>query len=232
MQLSCSAIALTAVLTCCQRYSLSGVVHKGENLHRKNGAALRDCIAIALQNQPAIEIQRETAHVAGEQVDIVKSNFLPQIDFAVRYTAIDEPRSVDIDGVFDGQVGDVFSDAAAFFGIARAAGSAAANFALDNPHVPIFPGGPSFDSAKQASLAGLPATINVPLLGQNFLQTQIQLVQPLWTGGKISSRYQQARLGAQVANLGVARARQLTQFNVVRGYLAILLAARVALRLS
>ena len=64
---------------------------------------------------------------------------------------------------------------------------------------------------------------DVDLLGQNFLTTQVTLVQPLWTGGKIRYRHQQAELGVQAAQCDVERARQETTFNITRAYLTIVL---------
>jgi outer membrane protein TolC len=179
---------------------------------------LSDCIAIALHNQPAIQAQQSALGAAEEQRNIARSHFFPQVNFATRYTLLDEPRSVDVPSPLTGELADLVSDAGAFFGIARQAGSAAALGALDNPNLP------PFSTAKQAALGSLPGTIRADLLGENFLTTQLQLVQPLWTGGKIRYRTEQAKLGTHAAVADVAKAEQETVFNVTHAYLAIQLA--------
>jgi len=179
---------------------------------------LDSCIAIALENQPAIGAQRSAMCVAAERQKIARSYFLPQLGFETRYTHIDEPRTVDLTNPFVGGVGDVFSDAAAYFGIARQAGSAAANAALDNPNLP------PFSIAKQMALDALPDRYRVGLLGENSLTTEFLLLQPLWTGGKISYRHQQAQLGVQAASADLAKSRQQTVFDVTQAYLAVQLA--------
>lgn len=184
---------------------------------------LPQCISVALANQPAIEIQEEAACIAAEQVAIAKSFFLPHVGVLGRFNALDEPRSVDIDNIYSPPVADVFSDAAAYFGLARQAGVAAADFALENPQTPIFPNGPTFDGLKQQAVASLPSQLNVGLLGQNSIQSQIAAIQPLWTGGKIEAQYQRAQIGCRATKLDVVRTRQLTQFNVSQAYYSILL---------
>ena len=86
-------------------------------------------------------------------------------NFQARYSYIDEYRSVNIPNPLSGAAGDVFTDAAAYFGIARAAGSAAANQAIDNPNSPPF----YFNQQKQAATALLPGEMNVGLLGKKEL---------------------------------------------------------------
>jgi OMF family outer membrane factor len=184
---------------------------------------LPQCIAVALANQPAIEIQQKAARIAAEQVNVARSLYLPQVGIQGRYAALDEPRSVDIDNAYPPQVADVFSDAAAYFQLARQAGTATADFALENPQTPIFPNGPTFDGLKQQATAALPRQINVGLLGENSFQSQIAAVQPLWTGGKIEAQNERAHIGSRVAIWDVARTRQLTQFHVAQAYYSILL---------
>jgi outer membrane protein TolC len=140
------------------------------------------------------------------------------VNFEARYTHFDETHSVNIPGVFDGVVGDVFTDAAAFFGIARQAGAAAANAALNNPN------NPPFSTAKQAASEALPEMLRVDMLGRNVLTTDLLITQPLWTGGKIKYRHRQAALGVEAAGAQVAKSEQETVFQVKGRYLAVQLA--------
>jgi outer membrane protein len=179
---------------------------------------LNQCIGIALGNQPAIGAQRAAMCAAAQRQKIARSFFLPQLSFEARYTHLDEPRTVDLTNPFTGDVADVFSDAAAYFGIARQAGTAVANAALDNPNLP------PFSIAKQMALDRLPDRYSVGLLGENSLTTEFLLLQPLWTGGKISYRHQQAQLGVQAASADLLKSQQQTVFDVTQAYLAVQLA--------
>jgi outer membrane protein TolC len=180
--------------------------------------SLEQCIATALEFQPRIAQREAAACAADEQRKVARSYFFPHVGFEARYTHIDEPRSVDIPGVFDGTVGDVFTDAAAFFGIARQAGSLAANAALNNPD------NPPFSIAKQAAQDALPDKLVVDLLGRNIFTTDLMITQPLWTGGKIRHRHRQAALGVEAAAAHVSKSQQQTVFDVTRAYLAVQLA--------
>ncbi len=183
---------------------------------------LDDCVEIAFRNQPALRVQREKTHIAQEHVDVAKSNYYPHVTAGARFTAIDEPRSFDIDGVFSGPVEDVFTDAAAFFQIARGFGSADALNGLNNPSAPI-QGGPSFDQFKELAANSLPNSIRVNVLGEAFVNTQIQLVQPIWTAGRIKYRVDQSHCAVELAALNERRIRQQLRFNVTRAYLSVLL---------
>ncbi|MBN2021242.1 MAG: TolC family protein [Pirellulales bacterium] len=184
---------------------------------------LDECIDVALRNQPAIRARSSALGAAAGQRDVARSYYLPQIGFGARYAHLDQPRSVDFPSPFTGEVGDVFSDAAAYFGIARQAGSAAAAAALDNPNVP------PFSVVKQAALDALPDKFRVGLLGENSLSTELMMVQPLWTGGKIDGRYRQAQLGVRAASADVAKSKQQTAFDVTQAYLGVQLARELTL---
>jgi outer membrane protein TolC len=177
--------------------------------------SLDDCIATALENQPAIERRRAGVGAAEEQRKIARSYYLPNLGFHAQYAHLDEPRSVDINDPFAGAVGDVFTDAAAFFGIARQTNSAFANAALNNPN------NPPFSTAKQAALDALPNTLRVDLLGRNVLTNELLLTQPLYTGGKIRYRHQQASLGVQAACANMSKSEQKTVFDVTHAYLGV-----------
>ena len=179
---------------------------------------LEDCVHTALVNQPAIRAREAAANKAEHQRAIAHSYFYPRVDLNLRFTGLSQPLAARTPNPISGQAADVFSDAAAFFAIARQAGPAAANAALANPAAP------PFATAKQAALAGIPDSLQTDILGNQFLVNQVSLVQPLWTGGKIRDRHEQARLGARAAALDEQKARQETIFNVTRSYWGVVLA--------
>ena len=185
---------------------------------------LEDCIGFALSHSPLLRAQEDGIEAAMEQLNVARSYYRPQVGFQARYTWLDEARTVDIDNVYPDQVANVFADAAAYFGIARQAGTAAANFALDNPNAPVAPGGATFNSLSAAARNSLPQRINVGLLGENVLTTQTLAVQPLWTGGKIRLRNDLASLGVEAAELDWVKTRQLVIYYVRQSYFAVLLA--------
>jgi outer membrane protein TolC len=178
---------------------------------------LDDCIAIALQNQPAIHAQQAALGVATEQQKIARSYFLPQVGLSSRYTVLDKPLTFEFPSPLSGSLGNLLADSAAFFGIARQAGSAAANLALNNPNLP------PFSTARQAALNAQPSTIAVDVFGDSLFTNQVLLTQPLYTGGKICYRNQQAHLGIEAAGADVVQSKQRTIYEVSRAYYGALL---------
>jgi outer membrane protein TolC len=179
---------------------------------------MRQCIDIALQNQPAIQARQEGVGIAAEQQKIARSYFFPQVDAGTRFTQLNKHVFVDFPNPISGPVADLFGDSAAFFGIARKAGSNAALFALNHPSQP------PFSTARQAAINSLPSNLQVDLLGDRFLTTNVFVTQPLYTGGKLRYHNQQAKLGIDAAGSEVEQARQQTAFEVSKAYLSILLA--------
>ena len=185
---------------------------------------LQDCISIALENQPAIGANRFGVRSAREHEKIARSFFFPQVRFEARYTRLEKAQTASITNPFTDDVADVFTDGAAFFQIAKQAGSAAALNALDNPNTPLGPGLPSFNGTKQIALNQLPAESTTGLLGKNSVTTEFLLLQPLWTGGKIRYRYQQSKLGTRVASADLNKSEQTTAFHVTHAYWGVLFA--------
>jgi outer membrane protein len=178
---------------------------------------LEECVSIALDNQPAIQARQAEVGVALAQQKIARSYFLPQAGVATTFTQMDRHLFAVSPGLSGGSL-DVFTDAAAFFSIARLAGPAAANAALAHPNQP------PFSTAKTAALAVAPTTIQADLLGERFLNTEVLVTQPLYTGGKIRYRNQQAKLGIQAAEDDVVMTRQRIVFEVTRAYNGVLFA--------
>lgn len=177
--------------------------------------SLSDCIAIALENQPAIAAQQSAVGAATELRNVARSYFFPQSNFQMTYAHLNRPLTLDAPNPLSGAAADVFSDSAAFFGIARAAGSAAANAALNTPNLP------PFSTAKQLALNSIPQQVQIGVLGQNPYVNQVQISQPLFTGGKILNKYRQSDLGIQAACSDVAKSKQQTIFNVTQAYLGM-----------
>jgi outer membrane protein TolC len=180
--------------------------------------SMRQCIDIALQNQPAIQARLEGVGIAAEQQKIARSYFFPQVDASTRFTQLNKHVFVDFPFPINASIADVLGDSAAFFGIARKAGSNAALFALNHPNQP------PFSTARQAAINSLPSTVQVDLLGDRFLTTNVLVTQPLYTGGKLRYHNQQAKLAIDAAGSEVEQARQQTMFAVSKAYLSILLA--------
>lgn len=178
---------------------------------------LDECVRTALDNQPAIQARQGELGVAMAQQKIARSYLLPQAGVTTRFTQMDRHLFVVSPGL-NGPSLDVFTDAAAFFGIARQAGPAAANAALANPNQP------PFSTAKQAAALLAPTTIQADLLGERFLTTDVLVTQPLYTGGKIRYRNEQAKLGIEAADQDVAMTKDQVVFAVTRAYYGVLFA--------
>jgi outer membrane protein len=186
---------------------------------------LAECIAVALQNQPGIRAQEAGVGIANNVKDIARSYYFPQVSATGALVQMSSNIFIQTPDPLTGPLGGVISDAAAFFGIARAAGSAAALQALNQPNLP------PFSTAKQIALNAIPDTIPTNILGNRFLTATVQVTQPLYTGGKITYRNQQADLGIQAATVDVNQARLQTTYEVSRAYFGILL-ARALLKIT
>ena len=177
---------------------------------------LDHCVSIALAHHPVIKARQANYCAAVDQSHVARSYLGPDIEAAVNYTFIDEPRSVDVD-VLSGQLGDRLLEAASFFEIARQAGSGAAVASLDDLN------GPAYQQTKQALANGLPSSVRVDLLGQNFVTSQISMIQPLFTGGKITSKYQQSLAAADVAAQDIFSARNEIAYGISQAYYTVVL---------
>lgn len=176
---------------------------------------LEECIQFALQNQLAIQVQASARERSVEQKNIARSYYFPQVKYAMSYTRLDDQITNTAPTPFSGPAGDIFADAAAYFGIARQAGSAVANAALDNPSAP------PFSDARAAARAALPQTAEIGVLGKTLYINQVFLTQPIWTGGKIKYKTQQAELGIRAADADVTKSQQQTVFDVTQAYLSV-----------
>jgi outer membrane protein TolC len=201
--------------------ALPARVGAGTGLPPKGPLTLAECIAIAQQNQPAIAVLEAEVGVAAETQKIASSYFFPEANVVTRLTQLNRGRSVDSPNPVAGPVGDVLASGAAFFNVAQAAGFANAQAAFLNPAASPF--GPLFNAARAAALAQLPPTFRTELLGERFITNDVLVTQPLYTGGKIRYRNQQAKLGIDAAGCGVDKARQQTTYEVSRAYYSILL---------
>lgn len=178
---------------------------------------LENCVSIALANHPVIKSRQAGYCAAVDQSQIARSYLGPNVQATVNYTYIDEPRSVDVELLPPGQLRDRLVESAAFFEIARQAGGPAAIAALNDLD------GPAFQQAEQAVSAGLPSTVSVDLLGQNFVTSQISMIQPLYTAGKITSRYQQAQAAACIAAQNVNSSKNEIAYGISQAYYTVVL---------
>jgi outer membrane protein len=190
-----------------------------------NALSLEICIATAIEQHPAVGASHAGYNAALDQADVARSYMGPDILADMRYTFIDEPRTVDVN-LLGGELGDRLIEAASFFEIARQAGSGAAIAALDDLN------GPAFTQTKQALSAAFPQTIQAELLGRNFVTSQIRLIQPLWTHGKIQSRFQQAKAGAGIARADIEATKNEVAFNVSRAYFLTVLSEELQVAAS
>jgi outer membrane protein TolC len=178
---------------------------------------LDECVRTALDNQPAIQARQGELGVAAAQQKVAQSYLLPQAGVTTRFTQMDRHLFVVNPGL-SGPSLDVFTDAAAFFAIAKQAGPAVANAALANPNQP------PFSTAKQAATAFAPTNFQTDLLGERFVTADVLVTQPLYTGGKIRYRNQQAKLGIEAAEQDVALTKDQIVFAVTRAYNGVLFA--------
>lgn len=179
--------------------------------------SLEECVRLAMERQPALQARAAGVGVATEQQKVARSYFFPQATFSAQLTQLDQHVFVAFPGL-TGATADVFADAAAFFGLARQFGPGVANLALTQPNQP------PFATARQAALTALPRNFQADLLGERALTTDLTVTQPLYTGGKVRYRNEQAKVGIQAAVTDVDQAKNTIAFEVTRAYYGVLLA--------
>jgi hypothetical protein len=81
--------------------------------------SLDERIGVALRNQPAIQVQNSGVNVAREQRAVARSYYFPQLGFGMAYTGLSQTLEARTTNPISGPAANVFSDAAAYFGIAR-----------------------------------------------------------------------------------------------------------------
>ena len=175
---------------------------------------LEQCIEAALLHNASIHVAREQAEAAAARKRIAFAEYLPKLSLTAQYTHLDEVRSTTIEA--DRQVRDVSLNAAAWWAIAESAGTAAANAAYDNRAVDPMQ---TFNTARAQAAAAFPRVQTEPILGQNVVEAQVLLTQPIFTGGKIRYANKMAALDQRIRSLGIRVSEDDVILDVTNAYL-------------
>lgn len=188
---------------------------------------LEQCIQFALRHNAAVQVARQHALAAGQTTRIAFAEYLPKIVATAQYTKLDEDRILRTR--LDDEFRSVSLDAAAWWGIARAAGTAAANAAFDNRAIDP---AQTFNNARAQAAKQFPSVQSAPVTGDNIFEAQVMLTQPLFTGGKIYYGNKMAELNQEIQEFGVGVREDETVLNVTAAYLGALASGRIRTELE
>ncbi len=193
------------------------------------GAALGldQCIEMALEHNAGLMAAEEDVTAAHARERRAYAEFLPKVQVAGRYTHLDEDRTFAIE--HDDAFYDLSINTAAWWSIAEVAGTGAANAAYDSRAVDPTQ---SFSRARAGAQAAFPQVQTVPLLGQNVVEASGVITQPLFTGGKIRSVHEMAKLGERIAQKGFIAQQDELVLGVTSAYLGAVAAREIAVELG
>jgi len=176
---------------------------------------LEDAINIALKNNQELKISHSALEIANSMYKQALSANYPSIDFDAKLTRFDEAATFDMRGsttVDNTQTKQIYTN------LANAA-TADGNNTLAATYNGIVSSTPNQTS--------LPINMDVKIMGRDSALGQLNLTYPLYTGGKISSIIEQAKLGKLIATKGKERTRNEVIYDVKRYYYASLFAKKL-----
>ena len=196
------------------------------NLAKPQRLTLERCIDIAFKNNRMRKASQASQEMAEAQYKQALSAYWPQLTLTSTATRMDEPMNF----VFPGA-----SMSSAMGTMSGSLAEAIANTQLAKQGITpdTIPGGlPAYNAALAAATAqalqGLQTTKmadqNVKLMDRDTLYTSLELIYPLYTGGKRSALAAQAKGGVEIAKEGARRTDLQVINDVKRFYYASILA--------
>lgn len=177
---------------------------------------LQDCLAIAFQNSRLRTVSQRSIEIAEAQRDQALSAYWPQLKLGVTATRMDEDPNFIFPAQplpFGGELGRPFAEAIANAQLAKmgitpdSIGLANYNAALNTATV---------QAMNTLSSSSTPA-YDVKLMDRNLVTSTLNLIYPLYTGGKVSAVAKQAEIGVDVSReesrqTDLALARDVKQY--------------------
>jgi outer membrane protein len=174
---------------------------------------LDQCIETALEQNATILAAREEADAAAARERIAFSAYLPTLTATAGYTAVSEVSTIAVTN--NAAFYNAALNTAAWWGIAGAAGTAAANSAFDNRTIDPLQ---TFNKAKEQAAEQFPQTMDEPTQGTSIYQAALLLQQPLFTGGKIYYGNKVAQTARRIENLTINVRQDDVVLNVTLAY--------------
>ena len=184
--------------------------------------ALQECIRFALEHNAAVLASEEGARAAAARKKIAAAEYLPKVAAIVRYTHLDNERTLSTR--MDERLRSTLLDSAAWWGLAESSGTAAANLAYDARDVDPFR---SFYNVRDQVAVQLPSVQSQPILGQDSVEAQVLVTQPLFTGGKITQANRMAALGHRIQEEQVTVREDDVILGVTLAYLGALTSRQI-----
>jgi outer membrane protein TolC len=176
---------------------------------------LEEAISIALENNKKLKISETSLKIANELYTQALSAHYPTLDFSLSALRLDEAPIFNMRGtttVDNSQTITLYnglSTAAAADGNVNLSG-AYSNLATNTP-----------------TTSNFPIDMDVKIMGRDTVTSKLDIMLPLYTGGKISALTKQAKIGKLIAIEGINRSKNKVIFDVKKYYYGVILAKKL-----
>jgi len=176
---------------------------------------LDEAIAIALENNKNLKISQTSLEIADTLYKQAMSAHYPTLDVSVSAMRLDEAPTFEMRGVTTVDN----TQSIALYNSLSGAAAADGNAVTSATYAGI--------AASTPQTSELPMDMDVKLMGRDTAIAKVDLMLPLYTGGKITSLVEQAEMGKAIANEGIARSRNQVIYDVKKYYYGIVLAKQI-----
>jgi len=159
---------------------------------------LKQAIDTALKNNPGIKAAKETASGSAYSAGAAKGAYLPRVDVTALASKINEPLTLDLNDIRSAII----------------SASVAANAGMT----------PGLGGALDSSLP----SFEKKLLDDTFVRLMATVVQPIFTGFKISANAEVKKLKKEVDEINLDNAKNSVITSVVEDYYRLMLAGQTA----
>lgn len=191
--------------------------------------SLDEAIDIALQNNAKLKISQTEIEIADAMYNQAMSANYPRLDLEIKAIRMDEAPVFEMRGstsvdntqtqTLYNQIGQGYNQAATNFAAAGLTEAAASATASSNIYGGV--------AAAIPATSTLPISMDVQMMGRDNIMSQLSLLYPVYTGGKISAIIKQAGLGKKIAQEGKRRTNSEVIHDVKRYYYGALLAKKL-----
>jgi len=174
--------------------------------------SLSEALEIALQNNRNLKISKTAIDIANTMYNQAMSAHYPKFDASVVANRLDEFATFEMRGITEVSNSGTKATYQALANAATADGDAV-TAATYNGLIAATP-----------DVSNLPINTDVEIMGRDTVMSSLNMVLPLYTGGKISAITQQAKLGIHISQEEHRRTQNQVIYDVKKYYYGALLA--------
>ena len=176
---------------------------------------LDEAIKIALENNKKLKISVTSLKIANELYKQALSANYPTLDFSLAALRLDEAPIFNMTGtttVDNSQTINLYN------GLSNAA-TADGNVYLSGVYSNL--------ATNTPSVSSFPIDMDVKIMGRDTVTSKLDMMLPLYTGGKITALTKQTKIGKLIAQDGIIRSKNKVIFDVKKYYYGAVLAKKL-----